>query len=67
MKKALLSVVVLTVALGSQGAEPRIVPPFERDSSLAAANSIDALVLASRQATGLAHTRCGLRRRSPPS
>ena len=53
MKKALLSVVVLTVALGNQGAEPRIVPPFERDSSLVAANSIDALVLASLRKRGI--------------
>ncbi len=53
MKRALLFVVVLVAALGSQGAEPPIVRPFERDARLAPTNPIDALVLASLRKRGI--------------
>ena len=53
MKRALLSVVVLMAALEGQGAEPRIVRPFERDARLASTNPIDALVLASLRERGI--------------
>jgi len=53
MKRALLCVVVLVAALEGQGAELRVVQPFERKAEIAPANPIDVLVLASLRARGI--------------
>ncbi len=47
MRRALACLVLLALACGAQAAEPKIVLPYERDASLAPANHIDDLVLAS--------------------
>jgi len=46
MRKSLLAVAILMAASSGQGAEPRIVRPFESDAGVASENPIDALVLA---------------------
>jgi len=53
MRRALTCVVLLALASAVQGAEPQVVQPYERDASLAPANHIDDLVLASLKAHGI--------------
>ncbi len=50
MRRALTFVVLLALAGAVQAAEPQVVQPYERDASLAPANHIDDLVLASLNA-----------------
>jgi hypothetical protein len=53
MRKSILAVAVFTAALSGQGAEPRIVRPFESDAGFASKDPIDTLVLTTLRQRGI--------------
>jgi hypothetical protein len=54
MRRLLVAVVLLVVALDAGGAEARIVRPFESDAKVVSSNRIDTLVLAALRRRGIA-------------